>query len=203
MKEIKGCVYFFRHKGMTPIKIGYTNNETPTARFETMKTYSPFGAEILGCLVSKDAFSLEQSLHKKYVSKRLSGEWFDITEEDVQNEILIHGTAAYIEARNKFEASYAKSLIFDPSMDTALSVEDAVVSAFMNTKNVSPIKTSISKDKPLEFSHKRLHLEYNVFTGEENRRIDFKKSMARLGFKSKHNYDGECYVVWENSDVKN
>jgi len=203
MKEIKGCVYFFRHKGMTPIKIGYSNNETPASRFETMKTYSPFGAEILGCIVSKDASSLESALHKKYVSKRLAGEWFDITEEDVENEILIHGTVAYIEARNKFEASYAKSLIFDPSESTNLSVEDAVVSNFMNTKNVSPIKTPISKANAVEFSHKRLHLEYNVFTGEDNRRIDFKRSMTRLGFKSKHNYDGECYVAWENSDVKN
>ena len=46
--KTKGCVYFFKHKGVSPIKIGYTNNVSPINRFENFKTYSPYGSEIGG-----------------------------------------------------------------------------------------------------------------------------------------------------------
>jgi len=33
-KSEKGCVYFFRHIGLTPVKIGFSTNESPFDRFE-------------------------------------------------------------------------------------------------------------------------------------------------------------------------
>lgn len=96
MKENeKGCVYFFKHKGIRPIKIGYSSNPTPIDRFEQFKTYAPFGAEIIGFIETNEAKSLETSLHLKYKEKRLNGEWFNISIDDVKMEIKIHSYSEY------------------------------------------------------------------------------------------------------------
>ena len=42
MTENKGCVYFFRHIGLSPIKIGYSTHESPLDRFNQFKTYAEF-----------------------------------------------------------------------------------------------------------------------------------------------------------------
>ena len=70
METKKGCVYFFKHIGLTPIKIGYSENESPFNRFTQFKTYAPYGSEILGFIIISDAKELETLLHKKYASKR-------------------------------------------------------------------------------------------------------------------------------------
>jgi len=87
MKTERGCVYFFRHIGLSPIKIGYSENESPINRFNSFKTYAPYGSEILGFIIISDAKEIESHLHKKYANKRLQGEWFDLSEEDVKKEI--------------------------------------------------------------------------------------------------------------------
>ena len=83
-KEFKGCVYFVKHKFMSPIKIGYSNCETPNNRVAGMKTMSPYGLEFLGFISSDNAKLLETNLHLKFKRNRLNGEWFDISEEDVK-----------------------------------------------------------------------------------------------------------------------
>jgi hypothetical protein len=87
MEIQKGCVYFFKHKGIDAIKIGMTNKSNPKNRFSSLKTYSPNGASIIGYIETPHFQELESLLHEKYKSKRLNGEWFDITKEDCINEI--------------------------------------------------------------------------------------------------------------------
>ena len=109
--EIKrGCVYFFRHVGLSPVKIGYSENESPISRFNQFKTYAPYGSEILGFIIISDSRQLENDLHKKYSSKRLNGEWFDLTEEEVNKEIDFYTNVADIKDRNEFQIAWAKQI---------------------------------------------------------------------------------------------
>lgn len=108
--EIKGCVYFFRHVGLSPVKIGYSTNESPLARFNQFKTYAPYGSEILGFIQTSDSKTIETKLHLKYASKRLFGEWFDITEDEVKKEVDVYSNLEDIKERNEFQMKWAEEI---------------------------------------------------------------------------------------------
>jgi hypothetical protein len=110
MEKEKGCVYFFRHIGLTPVKIGYSENESPINRFNQFKTYAPFGSEIIGFIQTYNANELESVLHRKFSSKRLLGEWFEITEEEVKGEIDFYSNIEDVKERNEFQIEWAKKL---------------------------------------------------------------------------------------------
>lgn len=109
-KQKKGCVYFFKHTGLKPIKIGYTNNESPINRFNQFKTYAPFGAEIIGFIKTTEAKEIETKLHLKYSSFRLDGEWFEISESQIKTEIDFYTSKEETKLKNNFQIAWAKSL---------------------------------------------------------------------------------------------
>jgi hypothetical protein len=110
MELKKGCVYFFRHVGLTPVKIGFSLNESPIDRFNQFKTYAPYGSEILGFIIISNAKEIESLLHKKYANKRLNGEWFELTEKDVENEVNFYTNVSIIEERNEFQIAWANHI---------------------------------------------------------------------------------------------
>ncbi len=110
-QQQKGCVYFFRHIGLSPVKIGYSTNESPINRFNQFKTYAPYGSEILGFIQTKDAKELESILHSKYASKRFNGEWFEISEEDVNREVDFYSNIEDIRERKEFQIAWANNLL--------------------------------------------------------------------------------------------
>jgi DNA-binding transcriptional regulator YiaG len=110
MENLKGCVYFFRHIGLTPVKIGYSESESPIIRFNQFRTYAPFGSEIIGFIQTCDAKELETTLHKKFASKRLLGEWFEITEKEAQSEINFYSSIEDVRERNEFQVEWAQKL---------------------------------------------------------------------------------------------
>ena len=63
-------------------KIGYTR-KTIDERIKQMKTGNSEEFKILGTYESKWATKIESHLHRKYKNKRISGEWFQLTDEDV------------------------------------------------------------------------------------------------------------------------
>ncbi len=71
-------IYFFKHLNVSGVKIGRTSGESVDNRFMQFKTYSPFGAKVLGYYQTFDSLKEEQILHNRFYSKRLSGEFFDI-----------------------------------------------------------------------------------------------------------------------------
>lgn len=103
-----GCVYFFRHIGLTPVKIGFSTSESPADRFAQFCTYAPYGSEIIGFIITPTPKELETAIHKKYASKRLSGEWFEISEDDVNYEIDFHQSKEKVRERNEFQIAWAK-----------------------------------------------------------------------------------------------
>ena len=106
----KGCVYFFKHLGLKPVKIGYSSNPSPIKRFNSFRTYAPFGAEMVGFIQTNSAKELESRLHSRFASSRLEGEWFDLDTETIEDVISHYSTIAQNEERNRFMVAYAKSL---------------------------------------------------------------------------------------------
>jgi len=107
--ENKGCVYFFRHIGLSPVKIGFSNSESPLKRFEQFKTYAPYGSELLGFIITNEPKKLETLLHLKFSNKRLKGEWFELSDEEVKTNIDLYIGIEQVNEMNNFIISYAKT----------------------------------------------------------------------------------------------
>lgn len=110
MEITRGCVYFFKHVGLTPIKIGYSENESPINRFNNFKTFAPYGSEIIGFIIISDAKEVEHALHKKYSNKRLNGEWYDLSIDEVMFEINFYTKVSDIKEKNEFQIAWAKHI---------------------------------------------------------------------------------------------
>ena len=74
------CVYFF--KSGDKIKIGKSKNVEN--RFNAIKTSCPDPVVNLGFLEVEDSSKLEMDLHELFGEKRSFGEWFEITDEEVE-----------------------------------------------------------------------------------------------------------------------
>lgn len=106
----KGCVYFFRHIGLSPVKIGYSDNSSPIDRFNSFTTYAPYGSEMLGFIITDSPLIIEKELHKKYKPFRMKGEWFNINEQQVREEIKFYSDIEQVKQKNDFEIEYAKRI---------------------------------------------------------------------------------------------
>ena len=76
------CVYVIKHKGKFSIyKIGKSSDFHQ--RFEMIQSYN--AAELEVVLVQKTSLNnyLEKILHFEFKSKKIRGEWFDLSKEDV------------------------------------------------------------------------------------------------------------------------
>ncbi|UTR06458.1 GIY-YIG nuclease family protein [Alkalihalobacillus sp. LMS6] len=71
-------VYFIRESGMQRVKIGKSDN--PELRRKELSTGSAHLHEIVHTVKSENAFKTENLFHKHFDSKRCKGEWFDLTE---------------------------------------------------------------------------------------------------------------------------
>ena len=85
-----GCIYFVKHKGLDPIKIGMSNYNNPFHRIGDMETASPFGIELLGFVKTDNPLKLEKKYHSKFSSSRIKGEWFSIPIEQVYSILEYH-----------------------------------------------------------------------------------------------------------------
>lgn len=75
-----GFVYIFKCE-TGHCKIG--RSKDPETRLEAISTALPFPVSIFHRISSDDAYWLEQKLHRKFESKRVRGEWFLLSEEDL------------------------------------------------------------------------------------------------------------------------
>lgn len=69
-------------------KIGLTASE-PDNRRRQLQTGNSDNIELIAYTVCKDMSSLEAELHHKFILKRKAGEWFSLTEEDIQRVYTI------------------------------------------------------------------------------------------------------------------
>jgi hypothetical protein len=148
LEEKKGCVYFLKHNGLNPVKIGYTQGENPLNRFASFQTYAPFGGELIGFIRSINAKELETKLHKKFTSKRLEGEWFDLTIEEVEEIIKLYSSLADIELKNEFQIKFIKEhfedvkIIDNKKPITIISKYDLFLKYYEADKSIDKTKLS-------------------------------------------------------------
>lgn len=70
-------------KGSEPVfKIGISVD--PKSRLSSLQTASDTSLRIVHIVECRDALKLEAKLHRKFSSKRLSGEWFELNEQDIE-----------------------------------------------------------------------------------------------------------------------
>lgn len=110
LEQKKGCVYFFKHIGLEPVKIGYSSHDNPLRRFNQFKTYAPFGAEIIGFIITDEAKKIESELHQKFANKRLDGEWFSLTIIECEKIIEFYTSKEEVKERNDFQITFCKYL---------------------------------------------------------------------------------------------
>lgn len=95
-------------------KIGYTKRPIEK-RLKEFKTGN--GAEIylVDSFTSKWGTKIERNLHKFYKGKKVSGEWFNLDEEDLNifkiNCVKLHDNFNYIESNNTYYIDKIKDKI--------------------------------------------------------------------------------------------
>ena len=80
MTNTRGYTYLLTNG--THCKIGITT-KTVTSRIAELQTGSPTKIEISGYSYNSNALHMEEYLHNMFAAKRLMGEWFDLSDEDV------------------------------------------------------------------------------------------------------------------------
>lgn len=79
----KGYVYVLAAiHDPTIFKIGRTNN--PKDRLRTFSVKLPFDVEYLHTIQTDDMYALESKLHRRFASKRVNGEWFKLSADDLE-----------------------------------------------------------------------------------------------------------------------
>lgn len=84
-EPIPGYVYLAQAKGLQRFKIGRSSN--PVERGAKLKRQSPVPVEVIWASYFDDCRKTEVELHDIFSSKRVHGEWFELSNEDV-NKIL-------------------------------------------------------------------------------------------------------------------
>ena len=157
VEKEKGCVYFFKHVGLSPIKIGFSTNESPLSRFEQFRTYAPFGAELVGFIRTYEPLELETILHAKYALKRLKGEWFDITNADVEREIELYSNISDIQEMNHFQIEWSKHLEKkkNPYLDLGnQSTRKIIIDEFLINKDFNRSELAVNLKVSRQYIHK-------------------------------------------------
>jgi Meiotically up-regulated gene 113 len=81
------------------VKIGFTNKSDPEERVRELGTGCPYPLQLIGAMVGDEG--VESTLHSRFASSRMNGEWFEPTDELVA---LARSTEYRGEERSSFRA---------------------------------------------------------------------------------------------------
>jgi hypothetical protein len=94
-KPMHSCIYFIKNEYTGLFKIGQTNDlakrvEALQSCF-TLLGMEPQKLRLIGIIATFPAYTskLEKVIHESFESKRTIGEWFNLTEDDIYQEIFI------------------------------------------------------------------------------------------------------------------
>jgi hypothetical protein len=95
-----GKVYLIANGEWTQFKIGISTKKSIDERLKSLKTGNGSDLIVVKTFETKYHFKVEKRLHLKYHSKRLSGEWFALNDDDISNFIFdckkAHDTFQYL-----------------------------------------------------------------------------------------------------------
>lgn len=81
---MKHNIYVFKQAGSEFYKIGITKKPLEE-RIMQLQTGNPNKIEAVVCFETKHNYRMEVAVHAYYRLKRVDGEWFQLTEEDLSN----------------------------------------------------------------------------------------------------------------------
>jgi hypothetical protein len=96
-----GYVYLIECPGFDYYKIGRTSLPVYT-RLATIQNGSPFNLVVLKAILVNDCYKLESELHYLFADKRIRGEWFELSREDID-----------VITKNMCSSEYAQAYLFD------------------------------------------------------------------------------------------
>lgn len=180
----KGSVYFIKHKGLLPVKIGYSLNENPQERFNSFNIASPYGIQVLGVVITNKPQKLEAQLHKKYADKRLNGEWFNITLQDVDMEVELNNDQDEFDRRNSVNMHYLSHIERMNKLDivegSKISIYDRIIEC-MNRKGYYASESEILH--PWFMSGADLRFEISESLGFDVKQKELKIALLNAGYK--------------------
>lgn len=174
MKEKKGAVYFLKMNKVDAVKIGHTNQEDVFSRINEVKTYCPYGAELIGFFTSYEANKIEKTLHEKFKIHRLKGEWFNISIEECLKCIEFYREQNEINDRQEFEINYAKFL---QERESYSSNFEKLLSDYLKIEGNLPYKKRIVK---LEFYNNFMKYACEELNAEITRKDLSTKALTML-----------------------
>lgn len=88
-RQVQNSKYVYILEGpQGSYKIGHTND--PDARLHKFEVNLPFPVKFIHVIKCENGRALESYLHRLYAKKRINGEWFELTPEDIEG-IKING----------------------------------------------------------------------------------------------------------------
>lgn len=180
----KGSVYFIKHKGLLPVKIGYSSNENPQERFNSFNIASPYGIQVLGVIITNKPQKLEAQLHKKYADKRLNGEWFNITLQDVDMEVELNNDQDEFDRRNSVNMHYLSHIERMNKLDivegSKISIYDRIIEC-MNRNGYYASESEMLH--PWFISGADLRFEISESLGFDVKQKELKIALLNAGYK--------------------
>lgn len=180
----KGSVYFIKHKGLLPVKIGYSSSENPQERFNSFKISSPYGIQVLGVIITNNPQKLEAQLHKKYADKRLNGEWFNITLQDVDMEVELNNDQDEFDRRNSVNIHYLSHMERMAKLgiveESKISIYDRIIEC-MDRKGYYASESEILH--PWFISGADLRFEISESLGFDVKQKELKIALLNAGYK--------------------
>lgn len=82
IERVKGVVYFLKDKEVGLVKIGRTTDLEK--RIKSLEYEYETNLELLAKLPSDNVVNLEKKMHLKFKESNFSGEWFKLSESDIQ-----------------------------------------------------------------------------------------------------------------------
>lgn len=82
--RLDGWVYVIGNIEHGWFKIGYSR-VSPESRLEQIKGNCPVPLKIIARMEHKQAYLIEQMLHGRFAKKRLQGEWFQLTLDEIRS----------------------------------------------------------------------------------------------------------------------
>lgn len=102
----KESVYLLRYVGRKEVKIGMSKNVNPYKRIKDYNMYSIHGVEVLGVVPCLDGLNIEKAIHKEFKHKKIRGEWFELTDEDIEYIINKYSSYEYKKTYEDFLYKY-------------------------------------------------------------------------------------------------
>lgn len=81
-KRLPGFIYLIHAVGSNRYKIGRTARIE--SRLARLKAQAPYPMELIHHFWTDDSTGMEATLHTKFQSKRVHGEWFELSDEDIE-----------------------------------------------------------------------------------------------------------------------